>query len=152
MSENGKAQAQAPEKKAAPSESRNDTAAFDWVTARSSCSLPKVFDALLRQIEGDVRTRNGLRPANSPYEFFFTEDNGELTVRLETQELSRSVAFSLSLPDHAIRVHDSEGNRKFDITARLDDAGECVLTVDGEDRAPWQVRRMALEDLMFSGS
>ena len=121
------------------------------MTARLSCALPRVFNSLVSQLEQDVATRNSLRPPNSPYEFSLTEDNGELTVHLNTAKLRRSVIFKLSLPDHAILVQDETGNRMFDVTSRLDDTGKCVLMVNGEERDPWQVRRMALEDLMFSG-
>jgi hypothetical protein len=31
------------------------------------------------------------------------------------------------------------------------EAGSCCLKVNGEEREFWQVRRMALEDLMFGG-
>ncbi|MGO8793374.1 MAG: hypothetical protein ACLQLC_01005 [Candidatus Sulfotelmatobacter sp.] len=120
-------------------------------TARLSCSLPRVFNSLASQVERDVATRNSLRPPNSPYEFSLAEDNGALTVHLNTKKLRRSVTFKLSLPDHAILVSDETGNRLFDVTSSLDDNGRCMLMVNGEERDPWQVRRMALEDLMFSG-
>ena len=63
----------------------NSTAKFDWVTARSSCSLPKVFQELRLQAEGDVKTRNGLRPNNSPYEFSVKDNVNEFTVLLEAK-------------------------------------------------------------------
>lgn len=36
-----------------------------------------------------------------------------------------------------------------EITLAFNDHGECKLRVDGQDREPWQVRRLALENLMF---
>jgi len=60
----------------------NDKAEKDWVTARSLCSLPNVFKELRLQIQEDVKTRNALRPKNSPYEFTVTEDGDGFTVRL----------------------------------------------------------------------
>src|ERR1019366_3237833 len=41
-----------------------DISKFDWVTERSSCSLPNVFKALRLQTVEDVKTRNALRPNN----------------------------------------------------------------------------------------
>jgi hypothetical protein len=128
---------------------RVDSAKFDWVTERSSCSLPKVFTALRVQVEADVKTRNGLRPGNSPYEFSVKEDNGEFAVVLGAEQLRQSVAFSLT--DHAILVRDDKSNPMFEVTATFSDGGECRLKVNGEERDFWQVRRMALEDLMFRG-
>jgi hypothetical protein len=127
----------------------NGEAKFDWVTERSFCSLPKVFTALRVQVEADVKTRNGLRPSNSPYEFSVKEDNGEFAVLLKAQQLQQSVVFSLA--DHAILVRDDKSNPMFEVTAAFCDRGECRLKVNGEDRDFWQVRRMALEDLMFRG-
>jgi hypothetical protein len=122
---------------------------FDWVTERSACSLPKIFTALRVQVEADVKTRNALRPGNSPYEFSVKEDNGEFAVLLKAQQLQQSVIFSLA--DRAILVRDDKSNPMFEITAAFSDRGECRLKVNGEERDSWQVRRMALEDLMFSG-
>ena len=125
------------------------TGAFDWVTERSSCSLPKVFSALRVQVEEDVKVRNGLRPDNSPYEFSVTEDNGEFAVLLKARELRTSVTFSLG--EHAIRLRDDHGNPMFEVNVAFDENGRCRLNVNGEEREYWQVRRMALEELMFSG-
>lgn len=122
---------------------------FDWITGRSSCALPKVFSTLRSQIERDIETRNGLRPNNSPYKFSLAEDIDKITVRLESEELNKAVVFLLA--DHAISVHDDQGTRMFDVTLTFDDRGRCRLSVNGEERDFWQVRRMALEDLMFRG-
>lgn len=126
---------------------QNGTPAFDWITERSSCSLPKVFSTLRSQIEQDVKTRNSLRPNYAPYEFSVGEDISEIAVRLKAKELEKSVIFSLA--DQAISVRDDQGDRMFEITLAFDDNGKCRLNVNGAERDFWQVRRMALEDLMF---
>jgi hypothetical protein len=126
-----------------------DMSKFDWVTARSACSLPKVFKELMLQAEDDVKTRNALRPANSPYEFSVTEDGAAFAVHLEAKDVRRSVIFSLT--EHAISVRDDKGNQMFDVTPALNDKGDCRLNVNGEGRDLWQVRRMALEGLLFVG-
>jgi hypothetical protein len=128
---------------------KTDPPKFDWVTERSSCSLPKVFKELRLQVEEDVKTRNALRLNYSPYEFFITEDTGEFKVLLKAKELEQAVTFSLG--DRAIQVRDGKDNKMFEVTVTFDDTGKCRLQVDAEDRDFWQVRRMALEDLMFRG-
>ncbi|MGA8540538.1 MAG: hypothetical protein WB566_13620 [Terriglobales bacterium] len=121
---------------------------FDWVTQRSACSLPKVFAALRQQVEGDVKTRNGLRPNYAPYEFSMTEDTAVFTVHLKAKEMERSVTFSLE--EHAIQVRDNDKNgAMFQLTATFNEQGECALFANEEEREFWQIRRMALEDLMF---
>lgn len=124
-------------------------AEFNWVTERAACSLPRVFGELRSQLEQDVNTRNSLRPKYAPYQFSIGEDTNSITVRLEADELQNSVVFLLA--DHSIAVRDDHGNRMFDVTVSFDDSGRCRLKVNGEDRQFWQVRRMALEDLLFRG-
>jgi len=126
-----------------------DTSTFDWVTQRSSCSLPKIFKELRLQVEEDVKTRNALRPHNSPYEFSVAENGGDFTVILETKDAHRSVVFNLA--EHAILVRNDKGDQMFEVTLTFDDEGDCRLHVNDEERALWQVRRMALEDLLFEG-
>jgi len=127
----------------------NGSSRFDWVTERSSCTLPKVFNALRSQVEEHVKTRNSLRPNNSPYEFAVKTDTTDFKVLLIAKELEKSVTFSLS--ENAIRVRDDQGNSMFEVTVTFDDSGKCRLNVNAQERDFWQVRRMALEDLMYRG-
>ena len=126
-----------------------DVSKFDWVTARSSCSLPKVFNALRVQVEEDVKTRNALRPDNSPYEFSVAEKGGDFTVLLDAGDVHRSVTFSLG--EHAISVRDDKGEEMFEVKPALNDKGECRLHVGKDEHDLWQVCRMALEELLFAG-
>jgi len=126
-----------------------DTPKFDWVTERSSCSLPKIFKALRLQVEEDVKTRNALRPNNSPYEFSVAENGDDFTVLLEAKDVRRSVVFSVA--EHAILVRDDRGNQMLEVTLTFSDDGKCRLNVNEEERELWQVRRMALEELLFRG-
>ena len=127
----------------------NDKAEKDWVTARSLCSLPNVFKELRLRVEEDVKTRNALRPNNSPYQFSVTDNGAEFTVLLDAGDVRRSVIFSLA--EHAILVRDSRGKDMFDVTLTFNDEGECRLNVQEKERELWQVRRMALEELLFRG-
>ncbi|MGB0012309.1 MAG: hypothetical protein WBQ03_11935 [Candidatus Sulfotelmatobacter sp.] len=123
---------------------------FDWVTRRSACSLPAVFKELRLQIEQDVKTRNSLRPNNAPYEFSMTDDDDGFQVTLKAKELEIAVRFVLA--EHAIVVRDDKGVEMFEVTLTFNDLGECQLNVNVEPRDYWQVRRMALEELMFRGN
>lgn len=125
----------------------NDNSKFDWVKERSSCTLPKVFKELRLQVEQDVNARNSMRPSHAPYEFSIKEDVGEFTVSLEAAGVQDSVVFRLS--EHAISVSDGEGQNIFSITLTFDDEGKCRLNVNDQPREFWQVRRMALEGLLF---
>ena len=124
-----------------------EKATFDWVTQRSSCTLPAIFRELRSQVEQDVNTRNGLRPSYVPYEFSIADQEGGFKVLLKAKDLQMAVAFLLA--EHSILIRDDKESPMFDITLAFDDQGQCKLKVNGEDREFWQVRRMALEELMF---
>jgi hypothetical protein len=125
----------------------NDKSKFDWVSERSACTLPKVFAALRQQVEEDVETRNGLRPNYAPYEFSLAEDIDEFKVLLKGKDVQRSITFKLA--EQAISVRDDKGNPMFQVTLTFNDKGECKLHANEQEREFWQVRRMALEDLLF---
>jgi hypothetical protein len=124
-----------------------DQSKFDWVASRSACTLPKVFAALRQQVEEDVKTRNSQRPNYAVYEYSVADDIDTFTVYLKAKDVSRSVSFKLS--EHAIAVQDDQASSKFQVRLHFTDAGECRLRVDDQEREYWQIRRMALEDLMF---
>jgi hypothetical protein len=139
----------APDKRQNPQRGDKERGSFDWVTERSSCSLPRVFHTLLLQAEADVKTRNNLRPPNSPYEFSIEENGSDFKVVLTAGEVRDSVTFALA--EHAILVRGGEGNLLFEVGSSLTPEGECHLVVNNQPLDFWQVRRMALEGLFFSG-
>jgi hypothetical protein len=125
----------------------SDAPKFNWVTQRSQCSFPNVFKDLRLQVEEDVKTRNALRPNNASYQFSVADSSDGFTVALEAGDFHKSVIFSLA--EHAIVVKDDAGNPMFEVTLTFNDAGECGLHVQDKELESWQVRRMALEDLLF---
>jgi hypothetical protein len=127
-----------------------DRSKSDWVTQRFACSLPAVFKNLRLQIEEDVKTRNALRPENAPYEFFIADKNGEFVVNVRSDGASKAVTFRLT--PHAILVADDVGNSMFEISLSFSDRGHCQLIVNNQTLEDWQVRRLALEDLLFAGN
>ena len=48
-----------------------------------------------------------------------------------------------------ISVFDKHDKTMFEATPSLNDEGECVLKVNDKERHLWQVRKMALENLLF---
>ena len=129
------------------SKDANKEAKFDWVGARSACTLPKVYRQLMAEIEEDVKERNAQRPANSPYEFSIEEKGPQFSVILQAADFRRAITFCYE--DHAIIVVDASGNQMFEVTLLFTEEGKCRLKAKEENRESWQVRRMALEDLLF---
>jgi len=127
-----------------------NAAAFDWVTERSLCSLARVFERLGLEIQHDVDTRNAMRPAipqfGFEYAFELVGDEKAFSVHLHAYKVHKVVSFALA--DGRIEVQDANA-RTFHATVGLNDAGECVLYVDGQQRSSWHVRKMALDQLFF---
>jgi hypothetical protein len=123
---------------------------FDWVAARSACTLPKVYRRLMADIEGDVKQRNAERPQNAPYEFLIEEKGNNFSVILHASDFRRQVTFMYE--DHAIIVLDPSGNQMFEVTLVFSEEGKCRMKAKEENRESWQIRRMALEDLLFRTS
>jgi hypothetical protein len=126
-----------------------DKSKFNWVSERSSCSLPKVFQALRAQVEEDVKTRNGLRPKNSPYEFSVEEVGGDFSVIFLSGDARRSVTFSVA--EHGILVRGDKSEQMFEVRLTFTNDGQCQMIVNEKHLESWQVRRMALEELLFAG-
>jgi hypothetical protein len=124
-----------------------DRSRFDWVTERSNCTLPKIFNSLRIQVEQDVKTRNAMRPDLAPYEFVMEEDVNEFKVSLEANGRVKAVKFRID--DHLITVLDQDDSQLFDVTLIFTEDGKCRIKARDESCELWQVRRMALEDLMF---
>jgi hypothetical protein len=130
-------------------DTKKDKSKFNWVTERSSCSLPKVFQSLRIQVEEDVKTRNALRPKNSPYEFSVEETGSDFKILFVGADVRRSVTFSLA--EHGILVRGDKGDQMFEVSLIFTNDGECQLIVNEKHLESWQVRRMALEELLFQG-
>ena len=120
---------------------------FDWVARRSACTLPKIYKTLRADVEEDITERNSLRPDDASYEFSIAEKENAFSVVLQAKEFQRSVTFALE--EHAILVLDPSGNQMFEVTVNFNDEGKCRLKAKEQNRELWQVRRMALEDLLF---
>jgi hypothetical protein len=125
----------------------NDSSEIDWVTERYMCSVPMVFNTLREQVENDVKTRNDRRPESAPYEFSMEEDVGEFTVVRKLDGARKSVTFKLE--GHAVVILDHERLQLFEVAVRFTEDGKCQLKAKDEKCEFWQVRRMALEPLMF---
>jgi hypothetical protein len=80
------------------------------------------------------------------YKFDFIGASKKFTALVHGHSLHKTVSFSLA--DNWIEIQP-DNSPMFKATVGLNDEGECVLDVDGEQRYPWQVRKMALEDLFF---
>ena len=122
---------------------------FDWVKARSDCTVRAVFKRLAEDVRSDLDRFALLHPGPAQsHEFgecgkdrFFVEHKKVHRVVFEREDSEIRIDRWAYIGDHTPLMV---------LTVRLDDDGECAM-VDEEQNAlkPWQVRRKALEDTFF---
>ena len=119
---------------------------FDWVTARHDCSLGLMFMRLHKGAEKDVAIRNQLRNGE-PHKWVVEMREKNFIVYRESNLGFKAIEFDLTETNIVIRDHEGQG--RFVATITLNDLGECMLLVDGKQFYEWQVRKRALETLLF---
>jgi hypothetical protein len=127
---------------------------FDWVTARSKCSLRGAFQILTEVVETNVERANALPDSNYSFESKRLDQRLVVTATLESMLGQGYATVVFHLRDSEIAV-----TRSLHPTARSELAfsakpcftaeGDCVLEVDGVPLQLWQVSRKALEPLFF---
>ncbi len=89
-------------------------------------------------------------PKDEHYAFKFVVTNErEFSALVMGHKIHHAVIFSLSLPSQSIQVRDDKDILIFDATTTINDDGECRLKIKGQERELWQVRKIALEGLLF---
>ena len=125
---------------------------FDWVTARQQCSLRDVFEALRLGIRDDVETRNSSFPEGDPDKLVLKISERGKTVRVYWDDMygsSQNIFVELTLTEQNVSAKDNESTL-FEAFICLNDDGDCKLKISGKEYDLWQVRRKALEKLLFS--
>jgi hypothetical protein len=126
---------------------------FDWVKARSKCSLESVFQTLREVLDSDVKSVNGLNRVGVTFALNNSATN-KLIISRERDYggLSGGETVVFELLPNEIRVRDGRTEKHF-FSAKpvLNQEGECLLEVTGElePQRLWQVSRKALDDLFF---
>lgn len=118
---------------------------FDWVGARAACTVVEVFEQLRLGVESDVDAANIARKLEASSRFLF-KPNESGNVFAAAAYWGR-VQF-IRHTDH-IEIQDEVGAHNLVVTLTLSNTGRCKLKIGQEELEQWQVRRMALEGLLF---
>lgn len=123
---------------------------FNWVAARRECSSGQVFEKLKHQVESDVAEQEAslTQLQKARYRFSFIPGSNAFHVSLDGEGAIHSVV-KFGLTDTGIAVFNEHGKIMFGADVTISDNGECKLEVDGEEKELWQIRKMALEKLLF---
>ena len=123
---------------------------FNWVTARCECSPNQVFETLKSQVKSDVEEReaNLTQDQKLRYRFSFMPGRNDFSVLVEgSNNIHDAIKFGLT--ETGIIVFNGQGMEMFSADVTISDEGECKLKIDDEEKELWQVRKMALENLLF---
>jgi hypothetical protein len=119
---------------------------FDWVTARSECSVATVFGSLAAGVQSDVETMERItRTARQPLRFEYSREGTRIVVS-RSGNPPTFVYFVLDNSEIRVEVKDEVRLRAL---PGLTAAGECLVRIGDKDLHLWQFRKMALEGLFF---
>ena len=118
---------------------------FDWVKARAACSIGQVFKELQLGVEGDVDAINSVRRLQPDTAFTAFSDRPDLFIVFQ----NRGPRVKFICGEDRIEIADEVTGQNIVATLTLTDEGRCKLKVGQEELEQWQVRRRALEALLF---
>jgi len=129
---------------------------LDWVSERARCSIHVVFNALAARAKSDIEKRNALRTPEEQrrgLRFVFKAENDRYFVVI-AEGKKQLVRFFL---DKTIQVTSDgfiHGPGFVVESATLTSTADFRLKVKDSDTelTEWQVLRMAMEDLFFTGT
>ena len=122
---------------------------FDWITARSNCTVGAVFRQLEEDVQADLSGFAKVSPGSAQSCAFQQCTDDRFAVMRHQNHM---VVFEIA--DTKIRIarwaYLGEETPLMVLAVSLDDDGMCVLIdEDGNSLKPWQVRRRALEETFF---
>lgn len=118
---------------------------FNWVQARSQCSVKEAFLLLAETVDSDVKERQKLAGGDH---FRLERQKEKLIVLRNGNAPVASIVFELK----AARIDIRQGSEPFfSVSPWVSSAGKCRLVRRDSIEALefWQVSRMALEHLFF---
>jgi hypothetical protein len=134
----------------------NDPNYFDWVSARSKCSLESVFQLLRVAVDDDLQKVSSLNRIGVKFDRSKQSPDTKIIVTrvLELTGFNESSHVIFELKTDRISVTKRIGNSPeaeplFEAIPGLNEEGECLLRVKETPLKLWQVSRKALEELFF---
>ena len=136
---------------------RDVPVAFDWVKARSECSVQKLFDDLIKVVKSDIQIFNehSESTGSSRTMKFSQVCTKQFDVEASPPRSTPDGTFAcvmVSLNGSSIEFfRGGMDNKLFSAKPYLLDTGECLLEVEGKPYRIWQISRKAFEGFFFGG-
>ena len=128
---------------------------FDWVKARTDCSVVVMFDELRHQVHANIDRRNETTNNDGDKQFRFVDRTAERIVPtfavLDTWDIAQQRAVHFERSGHRISIQMLD-KTTLEATLTLTDKGICRFKIFGEELDAWQVCRRVLEPLLFPPS
>lgn len=121
---------------------------FDWVTARSNCSLGIMFEDLKAGIQSDINKKNELDHENR-YKLSINQNSASAIDEVYPGLVRKRISFQLT--ESSIDISDGQA-LILKATPTLCDDGVCRLKLKDREMETWQVRKLALESFLFEKS
>jgi hypothetical protein len=131
---------------------------FDWIAARTKCSIGRIFEVLATVGEQDVKRAKAMlaETKRNSVGFHFERQGDIVLVIKERRNVTGSEArtvirFSLQATEIEVDIKDAAKQQAnlFTIKPSLNPEGTRKVVVNGQELDNWQVSRLALEDLFF---
>ena len=123
---------------------------FDWVTARSKCNADEMFKRLLKVVTSDVDTANGINPIRIYRIDLISEREFAVVLpHISGMGFTKGVTFLREGSEIQVRQLVKPQKLIFSVRAYLLDGEDCTFAVNEKPLEPWQVSRLALEDVIF---
>ena len=123
---------------------------FEWVKARSECSLPHIFKELEQGVREDVEAAQNLVPPRYELRFSVAQVTTKRFSAVRVDDPMRGISRSRDFVCTKDRIEVYDGNELLYFAGlTLNNEGKCRLLVDDKELTQWQFRRMILEKLLF---
>jgi hypothetical protein len=130
---------------------------FNWVQARSNCSIEQAFITLREVVDSDVKERNIQlnKRGDDRVLISYPTDTKFIVIRQwDAGGIPSSEGIVFERTPTGLVVEDAQTQRPlFAALPALTPGGECKFTVEGKNSGEplefWQVSRLALETLFF---
>ncbi len=126
---------------------------LNWVEARATCTIAKVFDQLCIGVANDIIAVNAIKYKEL---YFKQESLRDGTIVIGQPNGTPRVTVAIGIADQKIMVRDQATPIEWSVVVGLNDEGRCTLRLcneKGESTAcemeQWQFRKKALESLFF---
>ncbi|MGA8730020.1 MAG: hypothetical protein WB608_14805 [Terracidiphilus sp.] len=122
---------------------------FNWVKAKTECSVSQVFIELRLGVEDDIAEINKVRGGSPEKDVHIAQNGNGNTFKVWRGESPEpSIKFRMS--GNRIEVLDGNGTMAASYEVSFNDEGHCALLSNSGEIAQWRVRREALEGLFFN--